>query len=124
MSLDRKLCSWVACIAMGIAFVAGCGGGDGPTGITDPPPTAVTVTTGAEPPPRFIPASVTVAVGGTVTWQNGSPAAHNVRSTTGAFLGSPDLDPTETFLVTFAQAGTFPYQCTIHPGMNGTVTVR
>lgn len=128
MAFDRKLCSWIACIVVGIAFVANCGGdGGGPTNTPPPPPpppTAVTVTTGSAPPPRFIPVGVTVAVGGTVTWRNGSPVPHNVTSTTAAFQASPDLNPNETFQVTFPQAGIFGYTCTLHPGMNGTVTVK
>lgn len=110
-------------------WMFGCGGGSGGGGgPTDPAPapapSAVSITTGATPPPRFIPASTTLAVGGTATWQNGSPAPHNVISDTGAWPPSADLDPGETFEVTFAQAGTFDYHCSIHPGMDGRLVVR
>ena len=33
------------------------------------------------------------------------------------------LSPGQTFSFTFAQAGTFPYRCDIHPSMQGTVAV-
>ncbi|MFN2383684.1 MAG: plastocyanin/azurin family copper-binding protein [Gemmatimonadota bacterium] len=71
-----------------------------------------------------MPTTISVAVGGTVTWRNGSPVDHNVTSTTGAFAASPTLPPNATFQVTFPQAGIFPYVCTIHEGMSGSVTVR
>jgi plastocyanin len=51
---------------------------------------------------------------------------HNV--TFNAVAGAPPsilgTNMNTTIAVTFATAGTFPYQCTIHPGMTGTVTVQ
>jgi plastocyanin len=120
----------LAMMALAIGFVAGCGGGGGGGGgggPTDPPPpapNAVTVTTPGAPPPRFIPAAVAVAVGGTVTWQSGSPVNHNVISTTGAFEPVADLAPGASAQRTFTQRGTFAYRCSIHEGMNGTIEVR
>jgi plastocyanin len=79
----------------------------------------VTATAGA----TFAPASVDIAAGGTVTWTFN--ALHNV--TFAATAGAPsDIPNTSTGSVprTFPQAGNFDYQCTIHPGMNGTVVVH
>ena len=48
----------------------------------------------------FNPASVTVAVGTTVTWENQDGMSHNVIADDGSFK-SPDLGPGKTFSVTF-----------------------
>jgi plastocyanin len=46
-----------------------------------------------------------------------------VTSTTNRFF-SPTMDAGATFSQTFTTAGTFPYYCTFHVGMTGTVTVQ
>lgn len=70
----------------------------------------------------FQPASVTVAVGSTVTWSNGGAAPHTVTSSSGAF-DSGTLQPGASFSHTFDTVGTFSYFCSIHPSMTGTITV-
>lgn len=73
---------------------------------------------------RFNPQSVTISPGGSVRWTI-QALAHNV--TFDGSAGSPtDIGTTSNTTVsrTFPQAGTYNYQCTIHSGMNGTVTVR
>ena len=126
MAFDRKLHSSIACIVVGIVSIASCGGGGGgenPIQPPPPPPSAITITTGQSPPPRFIPANATLAVGGTVTWRNASPVDHDVLSSSGAWPMT-ELAPTESFQVSFPQAGEFDYICTIHQGMAGTIVVR
>jgi plastocyanin len=54
---------------------------------------------------------------------NGSPVDHDIFSLSGAWP-TTRLAPTETFEVTFPQAGEFDYICTIHQGMAGTIVVR
>jgi amicyanin len=71
----------------------------------------------------FTPATVSVAVGTTVTWANRDDIPHNVVSTERAFK-SPVLDTDQTFSHTFAVAGTFKYYCSLHPRMTGQVVVR
>jgi plastocyanin len=72
----------------------------------------------------FSPFEVTIPVGGVVTWE--FPAReHNVvfnRSTAGA---PADIAVTGNRSVSrrFDTAGSFPYDCTLHPGMTGKVTV-
>ena len=76
----------------------------------------------------FIPSSVTVAVGGTVTWFNGDTAAHTVTSGTttdgpdGIFDSSLFLADT-SFSHTFEEEGAYDYFCMVHPWMTGTVKV-
>jgi len=70
----------------------------------------------------FSPASVTVAVGDTVSWRNTGEAPHNATADDGSF-STPDLNKGQSASHTFSQAGTFSYICTIHPNMKGTVRV-
>jgi len=71
----------------------------------------------------FGPQSITVAAGTIVTWKNRDDIPHTVVSTDGVFK-SHVLDTDETFSFTFDKTGTFPYFCSIHPKMTGTVVVQ
>ena len=73
----------------------------------------------------FGPASLTVAVGTTVTWTNRDDIPHTVVSTDDAkTFKSKVLDTDEKFSFTFNKAGTYPYFCSIHPKMTGKVIVQ
>jgi len=68
--------------------------------------------------------SVTIGLGGTVTWNIGA-IAHNVSFN--AVTGAPQSIATTSATAasrTFATVGTFPYNCTLHAGMTGTVIVQ
>lgn len=71
----------------------------------------------------FGPQTLTVPVGTTVTWTNSDDIPHTSVSTDGVFK-SKVLDTDEKFSYTFTKAGTYPYYCTIHPKMTGTVVVQ
>jgi plastocyanin len=71
----------------------------------------------------FGPQTITVPVGTTVTWINHDDIPHTSVSTEGVFK-SKVLDTDEKFSYTFTKAGTYPYYCTIHPKMTGTVVVQ
>jgi len=71
----------------------------------------------------FGPASLSVAVGTTVTWTNRDDIPHTVVSTDKVFK-SKVLDTDEKFSFTFDKAGTYPYFCSIHPKMTGSVVVQ
>ena len=79
---------------------------------------ASTMTTSA-----YSPNPITVAVGGTVTWTNNDSTAHTATANGGTF-SSGTIAPGGKFSMTFPSAGSFPYRCTFHPGMVGTVTVQ
>ena len=70
----------------------------------------------------FVPASVTVKVGTTITWTNTDQEAHTVTAKNGAFT-SPALSNGSTYHYTFTKPGTYDYLCTIHPFMTATVVV-
>jgi plastocyanin len=114
-----------AAAALTLGLVVACGGGDGPTN-PDPAPSSLIVNTPLEPPPRFIPATGRIAVGGTVTWVNRSPdplGVHDVTSNTGEWQKA-ELQPGERFSFTFEEAGSYGYRCDIHPGMTGVISVE
>jgi plastocyanin len=73
----------------------------------------------------FGPATLSVAMGTTVTWTNRDDIPHTVVSSDDpkAFK-SKVLDTDEKFSYTFATAGTFSYFCSVHPKMTGTVVVK
>ncbi len=68
------------------------------------------------------PATTSVNVGDTVTWRNESGATHNATADDGSFASGSIADGGSRS-VTFASAGSFPYHCTIHPSMTGTIVV-
>lgn len=70
----------------------------------------------------FNPTSSTVSAGGTVTWTWGGGVDHNVTFSAGSSSGTQTAG---TFARTFADAGSFGYQCTIHgSSMSGTIVVQ
>jgi plastocyanin len=72
----------------------------------------------------FEPDSVTIAPGDSVHWTNRMGMAHTVDPDNGEFPGSGPISPNGgTFSHTFANAGTVPYHCEIHPFMTGTIVV-
>jgi plastocyanin len=70
----------------------------------------------------FSPSTLTVPVGTTVTWKNLDNVAHHVVSDTGAF-DSGTLNNGQSYNFTFTKAGNYPYHCSIHPSMTGTIIV-
>ncbi len=72
----------------------------------------------------FTSQSITIAVGTEITWTNKDAVAHTVTSDDGKFVSSGNLGQGETYKVTFPTAGTYPYHCSIHPAMTGTVIVN
>jgi plastocyanin len=72
---------------------------------------------------QFAPAALSVAKGTRVTWINDDDVPHVIASAKGQFASSPLLDTHQKFSYTFDKVGTYPYYCSLHPKMQGTVTV-
>ncbi len=70
----------------------------------------------------FVPATLTVPAGSTVTWTNHDEEPHTVAASDGSFH-SPGMGSQGTYSHTFATAGKFDYVCSIHPFMHATVVV-
>lgn len=70
----------------------------------------------------FSPATSTIAQGGTVTWAFGS-VAHNVIFQGSGAPSNIAVTSGSSVQRVFETVGTYPYDCTIHAGMTGTVNV-
>src|SRR5439155_1744652 len=71
----------------------------------------------------FLPDTIRVKVGTSVTWTNNDDVPHTVTALDGSF--SSKLNQGTTFSRTFDKAGTFEYQCAVHPTMlHGKVIVE
>jgi plastocyanin len=71
----------------------------------------------------FSPGSATAKVGQKVVWTNKDTVEHNVTAKSGASFQSNNFGQDGTYEFTPTKAGTIKYTCTLHPGMDGTLTV-
>lgn len=72
----------------------------------------------------YNPNAIEVRVGDTVTWINDDSSPHTVTSSSDdSTFDSDVLRKGETFSFTFDKEGEYPYFCTLHPSMVGTVIV-
>jgi plastocyanin len=119
-----------------LVFATACGGYSSPSPASPAPAPApapapsgpsssVVIPVGAEALANraFVPGELNITVGTTVTWMNTDSTSHTSTSN-GAGWNSGTIAPGRQFSFAFQNAGTFPYRCTIHPGMIGTVVVR
>jgi plastocyanin len=99
--------------------VTACGGGTN----SGPPPVADQINATASL--SFDPPTLATNVGHTVTFAFGS-VAHDVffDTASGAPADIPGVNANTSITRTFNTAGTFAYNCHIHPNMHGTVVVQ
>jgi plastocyanin len=71
----------------------------------------------------FHPDHAQVKVGQQVVWHNDESIPHDVKADSGAGFASKTFGKGGTFSWTAAKAGTVKYECTLHPGMDGTLVV-
>lgn len=117
------------CAGIGVAaltallLLLGCGSATDPSAQPAPPTDPRTVAAASSL--AFLPPSLTVTAGETVTFSFGS-VAHDVFFD--AQAGAPDDIPGSNANVSirraFKTAGTYTYTCHIHPFMHGTVVVQ
>jgi plastocyanin len=119
-----------------LKFTAACGNSESlsPVSPSSSPPvspsaggqsSSITIPVGAEflGNGAFVPADLNIEVGTTVTWMNADRDSHTSTSDAPGW-NSGTISPGRQFSFTFQTAGTFPYHCSFHPGMTGTVVVR
>ena len=118
-----------------LALIIGCGGGNSPAPSTpSPTPTptpsattaaTITIQTSARTlgMAAFVPNPVNVSQGGVITWSNTDSTTHDMVSDTGVW-DSGRIAPNGNFNFTFAAKGSYPYHCSIHPSMTGTIVVQ
>ena len=129
----KRLYTVAACLAIGGALVAGCGGSSSSSSKSSSTPAASTPA--AAPAAgggavavsmkniQYSPKSITAKVGQTVTWTNDDSVDHNVTATSGASFKSSTFGQGKTYSTKLTKAGTIQYVCTIHPGMTGMIVV-
>lgn len=122
-------------LAAAALALAGCGGSSGSSGASGSDgalpsasgaPAAQQFALRGTDEDRFVPERFTAAVGTlTLTLRNGQ-VPHNVVFDDPALPGIATVggDQVGTTMVTFTKPGTYPFVCTIHPGMAGAVVVR
>jgi plastocyanin len=99
------------------ASAAGCGSGGGDATALKPGE-AISMKS-----LRFHPEHVQVPVGQKATWRNDEGIGHDVKADSGAQFASTTFGKDKTFSWTPAKPGTVKYECTLHPGMTGTIDV-
>jgi plastocyanin len=72
----------------------------------------------------YVPDSVEIPVGATVTWTNSDTVPHTATAKDREVLQSGTLNPGDSFSQTFDQPGTFDYFCEFHANMKGTIIVQ
>jgi plastocyanin len=118
--MKRRVFTGAFMVGLGLSLVA-LGAGAGPVAASaQPKPATMEVKIDNF---SFGPMELKVTVGTTVTWTNRDDIPHTVVSTDKVFK-SKVLDTDDKFSFTFSTPGTFPYFCSIHPKMTGTVVVQ
>ena len=148
MSRTRVLTLLLACLALAV-FAAGCGGDDNDDSGSSAPAPATTTETGAAGTETgetttedsgsseaggeieikmqniaFSPKAVTAKVGQTIKWSNEDSVEHDVKATAGEEFKSDLFGKGGEFSYKLDKAGEIKYVCTVHPGMEGTITVQ
>ena len=82
-------------------------------------PSVVTVTISAM---AFSPSTISVHAGQTIVWRNQDTIAHTITSDDGKW-DSGNIAPGQSYDLTLLQPGQYAYHCSIHPFMQGTLTV-
>ena len=105
-----------------VTAVVACGGGEAvaPRDTTTGGPTTAVVST---PGNTFSPPFTTILVGSSVRWEIRG-AAHNVIFSAPGAPANVNVITNADATRTFNTRGTFPYDCTVHPGMSGEIAVQ
>src|SRR6266480_5808109 len=72
----------------------------------------------------FVPQTLKVKGGTTVTWINKDDIPHGIAATNNAFKKSQALDTDDSYSFTFTTPGTYQYFCYLHPHMVGSIVVE
>ncbi|MEA2712591.1 MAG: hypothetical protein QOK27_552 [Gemmatimonadales bacterium] len=135
----------ITLLTLSLGLAGACGSYTAPTNSQNPPPPMVqandiNVVIGASglTTTAFSPNPKVVSLGGnpsvSLRWVNkditggnytsGSATVHNITSDNGAFTASGPLGGNATYTIALTTAGSYPYHCSIHPNMVGTITVN
>lgn len=70
----------------------------------------------------FDPPSITVKANSEITFSNADSVGHTVTADNGKF--DKELAAGKTATITIPEPGTYPYHCSVHPSMKGTIIVQ
>jgi plastocyanin len=121
--------SSIAVAGTAAALLVGCGGsgtattstpsGASPASSPAPSPSAVKIDNFA-----FHPATLTVSGDARVNVTNDDSTAHTVTANDGNSFDTGQIDPGKSSRLSALKAGRYPYHCSIHSFMHGTLVVR
>lgn len=122
--LDPWTAAAIGLLLVAVVLLVGCSSSSSDPGAT----TTVDPTGGGSPVVKMIdttyePETLTVKVGDTVTWVNEDSAGHNAVAEDDSW-GTDLFGEGGSGSVTFDTPGTYPYVCTAHAGMTGTIIVE
>jgi plastocyanin len=106
--LNKNLIAFGLLLVLGVVAVSGC---------TSQTNNTVTIQNA-----NFVPATLNVPMGSTVTWINKGNGTQDVTSDSGLF-SSGNLTNGMSYNYTFNQSGSYPYHSSINPSMTGTIVV-
>ena len=124
------------CLLVSVLMLAACGSSSGPATSPSVTTTSTTLATtvtinipagdydyvSGKTQAVFSPASVELAVGGSIIWVNNDAVTHTSTSNTNVWTNN--IAAGGRFTRVFGTTGTFDYKCTIHPSMMGTISVK
>ena len=117
-----KLLSLLCVAALAGLVLTACGGDEEPA--TEAPAGSSAATTEVDIAEfKYVPETITVTAGDTVTWTNSDEAPHTATADDEAF-DTGDLQRGQKGEVTFEEPGSYPYYCRFHAFMKGTVEVE
>ena len=122
--MRTRIALLLAALALGIAA---CGGDDGGGGAEQGASSGACPSDGVTivmKDIKFDPEKTTAGVGETVCWVNEDSVDHNAVANEGADFKSELFGKGKTFTTSIDSPGTVKYECTIHPGMVGEITVE
>jgi plastocyanin len=106
-------------LAASAVALAACGGSDS----TSPPPGGAVAAVVSTPGNTFSPPFATIPLGGSVRFEIRGDD-HNVIFRTAGAPANINVVNNADVTRTFNTRGSFPYDCTVHPGMSGEITVQ
>jgi plastocyanin len=128
-------------VPVALCFAAACGSDSTGSSSAPPPPTGnattdINIPSGASISGQFSPNPKNASLGGagsvSIRWVNrdysgtdysATSVVHHIVSDDGAFSPSPNLGGNDTYTISLSAARDYPYHCSIHPNMQGTIHV-
>jgi plastocyanin len=129
MKPRHSLSSLVVIAGTALVF-AGCGGGSSSSASTNSTPSSSQASSDAGSNAvtisnfKFAPASITVKHGARVTVTNQDSAAHTATADDGHSFDTGTLAQGASQTISVSKPGSYPYHCSIHPFMHGTLVVK